>query len=243
MRRRRRGLTLLELLLSLCLMAVLASAISYAFVAGTDMQRLSDRRRSQRDDAAWLEQRITRLLEGARLTDDTTDAMTYFVGETSDGGDPGELGCDVLTFTTVAPGVPMAAQRSDDDFETQYEQRGPVGGVAEVCLSTTPTGDSGGRTGLFERVQRPADGDYTQGGLERALAASVSAIGFQFYNGTEWVDTWNTVVNGERRLPAAVLVQYALIDDEEGIVRTLVVPIPGSDVTETNPSTNGAVAN
>ncbi|HVK06205.1 MAG TPA: hypothetical protein VM490_22230 [Armatimonadaceae bacterium] len=64
-------------------------------------------------------------------------------------------------------------------------------------------------------------------------------MGFQFFSGTEWVTTWDTVAGGERRLPAAVRVSYMLKEDAEGTVRSILVPIPTSDVTATNPSLNG----
>ncbi|HZO91903.1 MAG TPA: hypothetical protein VFB38_26535 [Chthonomonadaceae bacterium] len=240
MTRRRRhnrvGLTLLELVFAMALAATLTVAIGYAFVAGLDLQRTQAVRRAAQNRTEAMQQRITRMLQGAKLTDTATDTTTFFVGEATGQSDNGDLGCDQLTFTTIAPGVPMAAQLSGDDFETQHNAYGPIGGVAEVSYSTTPVGDAGDQTGLFERIQRPSDGDPTQGGLESLLAPEVERMGFQFWDGLEWVDTWDTL-NDTRRLPAAVKVSYTLRGARDNTVNVFVVPIPASDVTAQNPVT------
>ena len=231
-RRSPAGVTLVELLVVMALMATLTAAISYAFVAGLDIQRAHARRRAEQDRTEALEQRITRMLQGAKLSADTDDPTMFFVGEATT--DAGDLGSDQLTFTTTAPGVPQSAQSSEDDFETQHHARGPMGGVAEVSFGTTPFGDAGDRTGLFERVQRPSDGDPTQGGTESLLAPAVDRIGFRFWDGLQWIDTWDTELD-ERRLPAAVMVSYLPEGASEDAVRVFVVPVPASDVDNENP--------
>ena len=236
--RRRSGVTLLELMVVVTLVAVLTGAVSYGFVAGLDMQRVHARRQAEQNRTAAMEQRITQLLQGAKLTENAEDATTFLLGVATSDSDAGELGCDQLTFTTTAPVVPLVAQLSEDDFETQHAARGPVGGVAEVSLSTTPFGDAGEQTGLFERLQRPSDGDPAQGGTESLLSPEVDNIGFQFWDGQQWVSTWDTQT-GERRLPAAVKVSYfshGATDDE---VRVFIVPIPASDVDAQDPAGSG----
>lgn len=227
---------------------VLTAAIGYGFVAGLDMQRVHSQRRASADRVEAMERRITEVLRGATLSDDETDLTTYFVG-----GDTGTVGLTAssaaaasggLTFTTTAPGVPSAARFSEDDWETQQAARGPVGGVAEVSLSTTPVGmDAGDRAGLFERIQRPADGDPSQGGTESLLAPGVAEIVFEFWDGTQWLTAWDTLT-GERRLPAAVRVTYVLNSEENrqeaaATERTFIVAIPASDVDALEPATGG----
>lgn len=236
-RRGAAGITLIEVLVVAVIMAILTIAVAYAFVAGVDLERSQAQRQSTRDRLAQVEQRMTVLLQGAKLSQDADDASTFFVAASESGDET--LGSDRLTFTTVAPGVALAARASEDDFATQHEASGPVGGVAEVSWGLTPLGDAGDRTGLFERQQRPSDGDPAQGGSETLLDPQIERVGFQFFSGTEWVTTWDTVAGGERRLPAAVRVSYMLKEDAEGTVRSILVPIPTSDVTATNPSLNG----
>lgn len=241
-RRSRRGLTLLELLIVLTLVVILSAAVGYGFIAGLDMQRMSAQRQADQDSAQAMEQRITRMLQGAKLSDDEGDRTTYFVGETVETGATGDLGCDRIIFTTTAPGVSQAAISSTEDFETQHERFGPQGGIAEISYSMVPTGDAGDRAGLFERIQRPGDGDPTQGGTESLLSERVAQIGFQFWDGTQWVNTWDTEI-GERRLPAAVRVSYILRNEARdsgpdapaGGIRVFVVPLLSSDVDSLNP--------
>jgi prepilin-type N-terminal cleavage/methylation domain-containing protein len=236
---RARAVTLIELLVVLAIMGVLTLALSYAFTAGIDLERSQTQRRTQQERLNQMEQRITVLLRGAKISEDANDTTAFFVGESESGDE--SLGCDRLTWTTIAPSVPLVAQESDDDFETQQEINGPVGGLAEVSLGLTPLGDPGDRSGLFLRVQRPSDGDYTQGGLESVLDSEVETIGFQFYNGTDWVNTWDTVAGGERRIPAAVRVSYVLQGGNIETPRRFIVPLPTSDVDSQDPSNNGAV--
>jgi prepilin-type N-terminal cleavage/methylation domain-containing protein len=236
------GVTLLELLIVLTLVVILSAAVSYGFIAGLDTQRMSAQRQADQDSTRAMELRITRLLQGAKLSDDEGDRTTYFLGETTETGIASELGCERIIFTTTAPGVSQAAISSTDDFETQHEAFGPQGGIAEVAFSTVPTGEAGDRSGLFERIQRPSDGDPTQGGSESLLSERIAQIGFQFWDGTQWVDTWDTEI-GERRLPAAVRVSYILRNEERSPgpvaptngTRVFIVPILSSDVDSLNP--------
>jgi type II secretory pathway pseudopilin PulG len=237
------GITLLEILVAATLSVVLLSALSYAFIAGVDLERRQNARRAEGSRQEILETRLSEWIRGAKLNADATDLLTYFQGE-STGNENTDLGCDRLTFTTAAASVPLSAVSSTEDFETQQQTRGPLGGVAEVSLATTPVGQvPDDRTGLFERVQRPSDGDATQGGIETLLTADVSEIGFQFWDGTQWTTNWNTT-SGERRLPSAVKVNYILRAGEESNdnasdatgIRSFVVPIPASDVDAQTPA-------
>jgi prepilin-type N-terminal cleavage/methylation domain-containing protein len=234
--RRRAGFTLIELMLAMSLAVVMAGAVGYAFVAGLDLQRAQTQRRAVTDREESTEQRIRTLLMGAKLTADATDATSFFMGTDDTGGSA--FGCDRITFTTAAPAAPMASVASTDDFETQQSSRGPVGGAAEVSFSTTAVGDPAGKTGLFERVQRPSDGDSTQGGTESLLDPDIERIGFQFWDGIQWEDTWDTTV-GDRRLPAAVKVTIVRNGESDDAGHAFTVPIPASDVDDQNPANSG----
>jgi hypothetical protein len=61
-------------------MAILTVAVGSAFVAGLDMERLQKQRRAQQERSDRLEQTVTRLLQGAMITDDVDDATTFFRG-------------------------------------------------------------------------------------------------------------------------------------------------------------------
>jgi Tfp pilus assembly protein PilE len=238
-RKRQAGLTLVELLLVMVMTVFLASAITFAYSSMVTMQRRHNADRGKGDETGAMEREVTRLLRGARISSVTTDTTSYFQGVSDSGGS--DLGCDRVTFTTTEPAAPMAAMNSTDDFDTQQSARGPVGGLAEVSLGTTPIGNAGDKAGLFRRVQRPADGDTTQGGMESLVDPNISSVGFQFYDGTQWVTSWDTTT-GSRRLPAAVQVSYKLKDDDSNTIHVFVAPIPCSDVTSSNPYTASTTA-
>ncbi len=256
---RRRGVTLIELLIVLVITAILAAAIGYAFTAEMTMQRVEESRRTDMDRSDATERRIARLLQGAKLfglvvpgavpippaaggppvTASPTAAAgqtTYFEGLTEGGAS--DLGSDRLTFTTTAPALPLASLDGTDDYETQQGARGPVGGLAEVSLSVTAVGDPGGRVGLFARIQRPSDADPTQGGVESLIDARIARIGFQFWDGTQWDTSWDAAT--PPRLPQAVRVSYTLRGQPDSDVRVFDVPIPASDVDAQTPQAGSA---
>ena len=125
-----------------------------------------------------------------------------------------------------------------DDFETANQKFGPQGGVSEYTLSLSPTGQpTTDKQGLFLRVQTPADGDAKQGGNETLFMEGISTIQFEFWDGQQWLTTWDSVAVQTRRLPAAVRVTYR--GANETTDRVIVIRLPLSDVTATNPITQG----
>jgi len=233
-----KGFTLLELLIVLAITGVLAAAITYAFAAEVDVQRATQTRLANLDKTNQMEQTLTNLIQGAMLSSTlsatTTNPITYFQGVSDTGTAP--QGCSRITFTTTAPGVPIAAiDDTTNDFETQQTMRGPIGGLSEVSLGTAPVGNAGDLTGLFERVQHPSDADPTQGGVEFDIDPDIASMGFQFWDGEEWDDSWDTTTE-TLKLPEAVQVSYTLKSDPNSTLHIFVVPIASSTVNAQNPA-------
>lgn len=226
---RRRGLTLIELMIVLAISGILVLSIALAFSSGVKFQRLVPETEAQMRTEVRFEQRLRELLEGAYLTADVTDQTAYFLTLSTEGelAEP-----DTLVFTTIGRQPTSGYIQSDDDFETLNEIYGPQGGLMEVSLSAIPIGDAPVDTALFVRIQRPSDGDPTQGGTESALMEGIDSVRFMFFDGFEWVEEWDTLALS-RRLPAAVSVVYTFEDDDEE--RSLTVRLPHSDVTPENP--------
>jgi hypothetical protein len=167
-----------------------------------------------------------------------TSADTYFIFSVGGNGPvSGNTGDppDTLTFTALGLPVSGAAANSELDFESRNESFGPQGGLAELNLSTTPVGDAADAAGLFLRTQRPADGDETQGGTERVLKGNIETIGFEAWDGLQWVTTWDTTTMATPRIPSLVRVTYTLNGDVEGTEHSLIVRLPRSDVSAENP--------
>lgn len=257
---KRRGLTLIELLVVTAMMGfIVTGALSVLSQTSAGQQRLEQAVDQQSVNRSF-EDRLTELLKGATLSTSATNQDSFFIGQqgnltdaTVSGGmgglstgslSSGSLGglpggtADTLVFTTSGQSVSNATLKLDDDWETQNETFGPQGGIAEVQIGAAAVGEANGQTGLFLREQRPADADPSQGGTEKVLNSEIKSIQFEFWNGLEWQATWDTrSMSGARRLPAAIRVTYVLNSDANDQNHVLVVGLPNSDVTSTNPVT------
>ncbi|HMS55162.1 MAG TPA: type II secretion system protein GspJ [Fimbriimonadaceae bacterium] len=233
----RRGITLIELLVSLAISAMMIVALSMAFSAAVRYDRTSVSVGEREAAIVQFENALRSRLELAYVSEDSEETNSYFIGRSQ--GNEGGLGEDVqateIVFTMAGKKVSAAAVANEElDFELRNESLGTVGGITEVSISQNPVGDPGDMSGLFLREQTPSDEDPDQGGFESLLAAEVTGIGFEFFDGTDWAPTWDTTTS-DRRLPAAVRVTYSLSDEESS--RILVVRLANSDVTPQNPFT------
>jgi hypothetical protein len=243
----------MELMVTLGMSILLVAAVVSSFASAISFDKHNTEYLQKAETKITFEQRIRSLLRGAYVSPATTDTMTYFLSE-STGTSVTSTSADKVTFTTLSMGPNAAKLTSDDDFETLNDNFGPDGGITEVSLSMSPVGDPGqDKQGVFLRVQRPADGDYSQGGTESLLSASVTSIEFEFYDGTDWITDWSTsgtsplvpaatqgsaqLGQDARRIPAAVRVTYSLTEDPEGTTHSFVVQLLHSDVTAENPIT------
>lgn len=236
---RRRGFSLIEVMVVLALSAVLTLTIARAFVHATEMERAFAVSRESEAQAREFEETIRTLIESASLSRSAATLESFFMaGAVSLGGDG--ITSDSLTFTAVKR--PMdAVIGSGLDFETINERFGPPGGIEEVSLSLTPVGNPGERSGLFLRTQMPADSEPSQGGYERLLLEGVQSLRFEFFDGASWVGAWDTTTQTTPRLPAAVKMYYTTSDQQE-VERVITVRVPASDATIDNPVTIGGGA-
>jgi prepilin-type N-terminal cleavage/methylation domain-containing protein len=249
----RRGLTLIELMVALIMTAFVVLAATSAYSTGMKFEERSRASQELHENRLRLEERLRQLIQGIYVSSVETDATTYLLAEQTGTGSDATT-ADSLTFTTISDAVNATQLGLDTDFETLNRSMGTQGGVAEVAISLTPVGEQGQNLqGLFLRVQRPADGDPTQGGYESLLDDDVNSINFEFWDGEAWDPTWGTSglsgltgsaaeVSGQngRRIPAAIRVTYTRTSDPNGNPVSFVVRLPQSDVTSQNPSIPGA---
>ncbi|MBX3117533.1 MAG: prepilin-type N-terminal cleavage/methylation domain-containing protein [Fimbriimonadaceae bacterium] len=248
MRSRQAGITLIETLLVAAMSAIILTGVSSSYVAAHNFQARIAPRQEQAAIQRTFEDRVTRLLETAFLTAEE-DTTTFFVASI-DGENPIEPSAsgstslpDTLIFTSAGTTTSGAFLNTSatETFEDLNATYGPQGGVAEFGLSVLAVGDPAGRTGLFLREQRPSDGDAFQGGYESVMDEHVTSIGFEFFDGIQWVTEWDTTIATEKRLPAAVRVTYTL-DSDDGSNHVFTVRLMFSDVTPENPAaTSGGI--
>ena len=227
----RRGLTLIELMIAISIMGVLVLVVSFAYSAGMRYQQLVPESDALLRGELRFEERLRDLIEGAYLAADLTDQTTYFLTLASGG----ELAVhDTLVFTTIGVLPSAGFLESDEDFETLNERYGPQGGITEVSISTVPFDDAPVDIGLFIRMQQPADGDPSQGGMESVMLDGVVSMSFLFFDGSDWVEEWDTLTQ-TRRLPAAVSITYSLEGEPEEMSHSVTIRLPHSDVTQEDP--------
>lgn len=226
---KRRGLTLLELLVVVGVSVILVVSIAAAYDAGIQFQQRVPQQDAELRRITQFEDRLRALIEAAFLTVDESDVTSNFQAIATSGN---LAAPDTLVFTTL--GIPPRSVYIDssDEFEALNTKFGPQGGLAEVSISMVPVGDAPVQDALFLRVQRPADGDPSQGGFESVLIDNVESFTFEFFDGIQWVTEWDTMT-GQRRLPAAVRFTYRFIDDDVDHVLTYRLRL--SDVTPDNP--------
>ncbi len=259
--RKSTGLTLLELLLALVFTAVLTAAMTFAYGVALRSGSKINAHRQPFEEKQQVQELISRYIKHAYLSSSAQDPNTYFTtdpisnppttagnntsitaGSQSSAGSSSSTngatsqygGAQQLVFTAIGLKVPDSYLHSNDDFPTLNQDFGPSSGLAEISFSLTPAGSVSNQTGLFLRIQQPADSDPTEGGMERLLIPNCTDISFQFFDGIQWDPTWDTVSQTTKQLPSAVKVTYTV---SNGDPTTFVVPILTSNVTPQNPDT------
>ena len=242
--KRNRGLSLIELLVSALLMMLAIGVVARAFSAGLIFEDKSAKHRSTTAERLWFEDQLNTLVSGATLK----GSVAYFISPipasvntpalTSAKSSSLGAGSDSLVLTNASLPLPIRALTGKaSDFETLNKQIGPIGGTAEVGLSMTPVGDPKGLKGLFLRQQIPADTDNQQGGEETVLGKGVQDVRFQFYNGTQWQDTWDSGGADKGKLPKTVRVRYQLADESDP--REVLIRLPLSDASSDGNNSSG----
>ncbi|HWD39367.1 MAG TPA: type II secretion system protein GspJ [Fimbriimonas sp.] len=237
---RTRGLSLLEALLALSMVAITIGAVIQAEIVGVHFEKHFGDTRQAFDSQVAFEDKLTRLISGAQLTDPNAVFQSPIPqssqGQTDVGGNQSILGpgSASLVMTTWEDPPSVGYLQNQADFETLNQKFGPQGGPAEIGLSMEPVGDDAGfRRGLFLREQKPPDGDPTQGGQESLVQSGLQDIRFEFYDGNQWLTAWDSKNDQKGKLPQIVRITYVLPNDQKP--HSLLVPMP----LATAPSTSG----
>jgi general secretion pathway protein J len=198
-KRRQRGFTLIEVLISIAILAAITSLLFGAFSAlkrsKDGLSRVQDRQREGRLAMA----RITRELQSAYLSAHIPLNQALLVQKTifkSERGSP----ADRLDFTA------FANRRLDRDSH--------VSDQCELSYFGSPNPDGSGTTDLVRRVDTELDLEPTKGGKVEVLATDIDLFDLQYLDATtgQWQENWDTTqTTGQPdRLPLQVRVILVL---------------------------------
>jgi general secretion pathway protein J len=208
--RRRRGLTLVEIIVALGIMALIGSISAGTLSSSIDVLEAIEEADGSTRTARIAMRRITRALQLSYLTESRTAVNTYqtvFVGK--DDGDE-----DQVWFASLAHHRKIRDSRQCDQ--------------TEITLFTDDDPDDSDTKVLFLREAPRIDQYPDKGGRPMPLARGVSRFDLRYLDGTtgEWRDEWDT--NGAEtpaRLPRAVQIVLELVskdpngdDDDDTIV-------------------------
>ncbi|MDW7709271.1 MAG: type II secretion system protein GspJ [Deferrisomatales bacterium] len=196
----RRGFTLLEVLLALALLALVLSLVQGAYSGAARSRNLSNAQTREVHAAAMVLDRLATELAAAFHTTTTpfrAQATGFHV-------DRGPDGLSTLSFVTRLSPLPGSLP----------------GGEAEVGYLVER--DREGQLRLRRRESRDLDGDPEEGGVSYEILPGVSRFEVLCYDGTDWVDGWDTGRrDAEPLLPLAVSVEIAWGEgEEERVLRT-----------------------
>lgn len=199
-------MTLLEILVSLGILAMMASLIYGAFDSMSRGKKGENIRAERARQGRGAVLRISRELSSAYLSIHApilaaqNTRVTAFIGQSS-------MDFDRLDFAAFAH-LRTEADKAESD-------------QAEIGYFVTPNPEAPEKKDLVRREQTPIDLDPKKGGVVNVLAEDVESFNLRFLDPVtgQWVETWdstNTVQQGGR-LPLAVEVKLVLANVPPGL--------------------------
>jgi general secretion pathway protein J len=197
--RRRRGFTLIEVIISIAILTAITSLLFGAFSAlkrsKDGLSRVQDRQREGRLAMA----RITRELQSAYLSAHMPLNQALLVQKTvfkSERGTP----ADRVDFTAFA--------------NRRLDKNSHVSDQCELSYFGSPNPDGSGTTDLVRRIDTELDLEPTKGGKVEVLATDIDLFDLQYLDAQtgQWQESWDTTqTTGQAdRLPLQVRIILVL---------------------------------
>lgn len=205
-RRRARGLTLIEVVVSMAILAMIAVLIWADFDSLGHAKKVEGMRGDRARQARSGMLRMSRELTGAFLSMHNPQNLALQTRLSAFIGQQGSM-YDRLDFMSFAHRRVEANARESDQ--------------AEIGYFTAPDPDVEGKMDLVRREQTPADMDPKRGGVVNVLIEDVENLDFRFLDPitNQWLETWDTTqTTGQlNRLPLAVKITITLKNAPPGL--------------------------
>ena len=200
---KQRGFTLIEMVLAVGVMAIVIVAINAVFFSAV---RLRTRTADQLDAAAPVEQAVTMLRR------DLQSAMAP----------GGILAGDFKAGGVNEPNLNQPAALEIFTTTGALHDNEPWADIQKVTYELLPA--AGGGKELFRSVTRNLLNTVSPTVDDQWLLSDVQDFQVSCYDGTQWLDTWDTTA-GNTNLPVAVRIRIQLAGNSQLEPVELVVPI------------------
>ncbi len=246
------GFTLLEILIATAAFAIVLTAINSVFYSAL---RLRNQSTEAIEDALAVQQALTFLRKdianlvppGGTFTGQlqtTPSASSSLSGNSSSGSSGVNAAANSSSMALLA----AASQpgQSSPEFHTTsgaIDETSPWSELQKVYYYLTPstnTDTRGGSRDLIRSVTRNLLPSLQDQPVSLPLLTKVDRIFFQYYDGLQWKDSWDSATETGTRLPYAIRVQITRTQEERGRPAPapieIVVPVPAYGGTNTTDS-------
>jgi prepilin-type N-terminal cleavage/methylation domain-containing protein len=227
-----RAFTLLEVLIAVAAFAIVLAAINSVFYAAL---RLRNKTAESVDEAvalqhtmALLRNDIANLLApgGALSGNLQTTPSTASISSSSGSG----LNVSAASMALVAA-ASRPGQSSPEFYTTTgtIDEASPWSQVQKVSYYLAPSTNNAPGRDLIRSVTRNLLPSFQDQPATMPILTGVESIYFQYHDGTQWKDAWDSTAETAGRLPAAIRVRLNLAAEQRGKMLPppieLVVPV------------------
>ena len=201
------GFTLLEVVISVGILAVILTIVYNAFNSSMKALTAMETRGDAYAQARIVLNRMSEEIASIYLSETNPNTGTGLFGEDEDEDD---LPFDSLHFTSLSH-----VRWTKDSKESELCE---IGYYLEKDEETR-------ESFLFRREDWNVDGTLEEGGRPLELAEGVDGLNFRYYDGDDWVDEWDSRING--KLPKAIEVVLVMRDPRrKRITFSSTFPVP-----------------
>ncbi|NUP06137.1 MAG: prepilin-type N-terminal cleavage/methylation domain-containing protein [Polyangiaceae bacterium] len=220
--RSRRGITLIEVLVALAVLALVASLVYGAFDAmsrtRTGVEGASERYHQGRSAVSRMSREIqSAFLSMHRPLQNPGLQVSQTIFKGTDGGTTG----DRLDFTSFSHRRLGFGSHESDQNELSYF-------ITSGNRARTAKGGNVDTLDLARREATIIDMEPTTGGVSQILAEDVVEFDLQYMDGTtgDWLDHWDSSAEQFERLPRYVRIELAIARNVPGVPYRFVTKVP-----------------